>query len=73
MEKLSDSAIEEIIKSRFPFFESGHRTAISEVGIFIEFKENQEVVSRLLKQMEKGGLGNLSRGLIDYFPLCGKR
>jgi CRP/FNR family transcriptional regulator len=33
---------------------------------------SREVISRLLKQMEKKGLISLSRGRIDYSPLCNK-
>ena len=33
---------------------------------------SREVISRLLKQMEKKGLISLSRGRIDYAPLCDK-
>ena len=32
---------------------------------------SREVVSRLLKQMEKNGMINLFRGKIDYSPMCG--
>jgi CRP/FNR family transcriptional regulator len=31
---------------------------------------SREVISRLLKQMENKGLVVLSRGRIDYSPLC---
>lgn len=33
---------------------------------------SREVISRLLKQMERKGLINLSRSRIDYAPLCDK-
>ncbi len=36
--------IEEIVKKRFPFFESGLRTAISKTGIYREFDSNQELI-----------------------------
>jgi CRP/FNR family transcriptional regulator len=35
---------EEIVKKRFPFFESGLRSAISDVGTFKEFEANQELI-----------------------------
>ncbi|TFH23834.1 MAG: Crp/Fnr family transcriptional regulator [Bacteroidia bacterium] len=35
---------EEIVKKRFPFFESGLRSAISEAGTFKEFEVNQELI-----------------------------
>lgn len=36
--------VEEIVKKRFPFFESGLRSAISEAGIFREFEAGQELI-----------------------------
>jgi CRP/FNR family transcriptional regulator len=36
--------IEEIVKKRFPFFESGLRSAISEAGIYKVFKEEEELI-----------------------------
>jgi CRP/FNR family transcriptional regulator len=36
--------VEEIVKKRFPFFESGLRKAISEAGIYKEFAEDQELI-----------------------------
>ncbi|PID91865.1 MAG: Crp/Fnr family transcriptional regulator [Bacteroidetes bacterium] len=33
----------------------------------------REVISRLLKQMEKAGMLQLSRGKIDYSPICDKK
>ncbi|MGW8315525.1 MAG: Crp/Fnr family transcriptional regulator [Bacteroidales bacterium] len=36
--------LEEIVKKRFPFFESGLRSAISENGIYKEFEEGQELI-----------------------------
>jgi len=36
--------MEEIVRKRFPFLESGLRTAISEVGTYKEFEENQELI-----------------------------
>jgi CRP/FNR family transcriptional regulator len=36
--------IEEIVKKRFPFFESGLRAAISDAGVYKEFAEGQELI-----------------------------
>ena len=36
--------MEEIVRKRFPFFESGLRTAISEAGTYKEFEENHELI-----------------------------
>lgn len=36
--------IEELVRTQFPFFESGLRSAISEVGIFKEFAQDQELI-----------------------------
>ena len=36
--------LEEIVKKRFPFFESELRLAISEKGTYKEFTENQELI-----------------------------
>ena len=36
--------VEEIVKSNFPFFESGLRSAISEAGTFKEFKAQEELI-----------------------------
>jgi CRP/FNR family transcriptional regulator len=36
--------VEEIVKKRFPFFESGLRAAISENGIYKEFEEARELI-----------------------------
>lgn len=40
--------------------------------VALAMNSSREVISRLLKQMEKKGLITLSRGKIDYTPLCGK-
>jgi CRP/FNR family transcriptional regulator len=36
--------LEEVVKKRFPFFESGLRTAISDNGIHKDFEEGQELI-----------------------------
>lgn len=58
------------------FFTERHRTTGSRVfkgshqDVALAMNSSREVISRLLKQMEKKGLISLSRGLIDYSPLC---
>jgi len=45
-------------------FEGSHQ------DVALAMNSSREVISRLLKQMEKKGLISLSRGRIDYAPLC---
>ena len=45
-------------------FEGSHQE------VALAMNSSREVISRLLKQMEKQGLVVLSRGRIDYSPLC---
>lgn len=45
-------------------FEGSHQ------DVALAMNSSREVISRLLKQMEKKGLIGLSRGRIDYAPLC---
>jgi len=45
-------------------FEGSHQ------DVAMAMNSSREVISRLLKQMEKKGLISLSRGRIDYSPLC---
>lgn len=45
-------------------FEGSHQ------DVALALNSSREVISRLLKQMEKQGLVRLSRGRIDYSPLC---
>ena len=47
-------------------FEGSHQ------DVALAMNSSREVISRLLKQMEKNGLISLSRGRIDYSPLCDK-
>ena len=42
----------------------------SHQDVALALNSSREVISRLLKQMEKKGLISLSRGRIDYSPLC---
>jgi CRP/FNR family transcriptional regulator len=44
----------------------------SHQDVALAMNSSREVISRLLKQMEKKGLISLSRGRIDYSPLCDK-
>ena len=44
----------------------------SHQDVALALNSSREVISRLLKQMEKNGLIKLSRGRIDYSPLCDK-
>ncbi|MCK5134381.1 MAG: Crp/Fnr family transcriptional regulator [Bacteroidales bacterium] len=45
-------------------FEGSHQ------DVALALNSSREVISRLLKQMENNGLIGLSRGRIDYSPLC---
>lgn len=47
-------------------FEGSHQ------DVALAMNSSREVISRLLKQMENKGLITLSRGRIDYSPLCDK-
>jgi CRP/FNR family transcriptional regulator len=47
-------------------FEGSHQ------DVALAMNSSREVISRLLKQMEKKGLIGLARGRIDYAPLCDK-
>jgi len=47
-------------------FEGSHQ------DVALALNSSREVISRLLKQMEKKGLIKLNRGRIDYSPLCDK-
>jgi CRP/FNR family transcriptional regulator len=48
------------------FFEGSHQ------DVAMALNSSREVISRLLKQMERNGMIHLSRGRIDYSPLCDK-
>jgi len=60
------------------FFTDRYRTTGSKVyegshqEVAQSLNSSREVISRLLKQMENRGLIRLSRGRIDYSPLCDK-
>ena len=59
------------------FFTDRYRSSGSTVfdgshqDVALALNSSREVISRLLKQMERNGLIVLSRGHIDYSPLCG--
>jgi CRP/FNR family transcriptional regulator len=64
-----DERLEKFFTDRFQssgsrVFEGSHQ------DVAIAMNSSREVISRLLKQMEKRGLISLSRGRIDYSPLC---
>jgi CRP/FNR family transcriptional regulator len=66
-----DERLEEFFIKRFSstgstIFEGSHQ------DVALALNSSREVISRLLKQMEKKGLISLSRGRIDYSPLCDK-
>ena len=64
-----DERIEKFFKDRYK--SSGTTIfAGSHQEIALALNSSREVISRLLKQMEKRGLVFLSRGRIDYSPLC---
>lgn len=58
------------------FFANRYRTTGSRIfkgshqDVAMAMNSSREVISRLLKQMEKQGMISLSRGQIDYSPLC---
>ncbi|MCK4879011.1 MAG: Crp/Fnr family transcriptional regulator [Bacteroidales bacterium] len=60
------------------FFTDRYRSSDSKIfegshqQVALAMNSSREVISRLLKQMEKNGLISLSRGRIDYSPLCDK-
>jgi len=64
-----DERLEKFLTDRFKstrttVFEGSHQ------DVAMALNTSREVISRLLKQMEKKGLIKLSRGRIDYSPLC---
>ena len=64
-----DERLEKFFTDRFKssgttVFEGSHQE------VALAMNSSREVISRLLKQMEKKGLIHLSRGRIDYSPLC---
>jgi CRP/FNR family transcriptional regulator len=64
-----DERLEKFFKDRFrstgsKIFEGSHQE------VALALNSSREVISRLLKQMEKNGLIRLSRGRIDYTALC---
>lgn len=66
-----DERLEKFFTDRFhssgsKIFEGSHQ------DVAMAMNSSREVISRLLKQMEKKGMISLSRGRIDYSPLCDK-
>jgi CRP/FNR family transcriptional regulator len=64
-----DERLEKFFTNRFKstgttIFKGSHQE------VALAMNSSREVISRLLKQMEKQGLVILSRGRIDYSPLC---
>lgn len=64
-----DERLERFFTDRFRslgvcVFEGSHQ------DVALALNSSREVISRLLKQMEKKGMVILSRGRIDYSPLC---
>ncbi len=64
-----DERLEKFFRDRFHTtgstqFEGSHQDVAQAMN------SSREVISRLLKQMEKRGMVVLSRGRIDYAPLC---
>jgi CRP/FNR family transcriptional regulator len=63
-ERLEKFFIDRYRSSGSKIFEGSHQ------DVALAMNSSREVISRLLKQMEKKGLISLSRGRIDYSPLC---
>jgi len=66
-----DERLEKFFTNRYhsfgsKIFEGSHQ------DVALAMNSSREVISRLLKQMEKKGLITLSRNRIDYSPLCDK-
>ncbi|MEN8204126.1 MAG: Crp/Fnr family transcriptional regulator [Bacteroidota bacterium] len=64
-----DERLEKFFTDRYKtthstLFEGSHQ------DVAMALNTSREVISRLLKQMERKGLIRLSRGRIDYSPLC---
>jgi CRP/FNR family transcriptional regulator len=64
-----DERLEKFFRVRFKssgsrVFEGSHQ------DVALALNSSREVISRLLKQMEKKGMVTLSRNRIDYSPLC---
>lgn len=63
-ERLEKFFIDRFKTTRSTIFEGSHQ------NVAMALNTSREVISRLLKQMERKGLIKLSRGKIDYSPLC---
>jgi CRP/FNR family transcriptional regulator len=65
-ERLEKFFVDRYRSSGSKIFEGSHQ------DVALAMNSSREVISRLLKQMERKGLISLSRGRIDYAPLCDK-
>lgn len=65
-ERLKKFFLERYRSSGSKIFEGSHQ------DVALAMNSSREVISRLLKQMELKGMIRLSRGRIDYSPLCDK-
>jgi len=65
-ERLKKFFIDRFSSSGSMVFQGSHQDVAQALN------SSREVISRLLKQMEKKGMIRLSRGRIDYSPLCDK-
>ena len=65
-ERLEKFFIDRFHSSGSKIFEGSHQ------DVALAMNSSREVISRLLKQLEKKGLISMSRGRIDYSPLCDK-
>jgi CRP/FNR family transcriptional regulator len=65
-ERLEKFFVNRYHSTGFKVFEGSHQ------DVALAMNSSREVISRLLKQMEKKGLIKMSRGRIDYSPLCDK-
>lgn len=63
-ERLEKFFLDRYKNTRTTIYEGSHQ------DVAMALNTSREVISRLLKQMERAGLIKLSRGKIDYSPLC---
>lgn len=63
-ERLEKFFLDRYKNTRATIYEGSHQ------DVAMALNTSREVISRLLKQMERRGLIKLSRGKIDYSPLC---
>ena len=65
-ERLEKFFVDRFKSSGTTVYEGSHQ------DVAMAMNSSREVISRLLKQMERKGMIHLSRGRIDYSPLCDK-